>query len=57
MKLNLKDGEHIRIKHDGKLAFAVYIGKGVIHIRAKFASEAKPAKHILVLDAPAEVAA
>lgn len=55
MKLSLKDGEHLRIKHDSKLAFAVYFNKGLIHIRAKFASEPKPTTFTLVVEAPIEV--
>jgi len=34
MKLNLKQGEHIRIKHDSGQPFMVYIERGVIHISA-----------------------
>ena len=34
MKLDLKAGEHVRIAHDAKSTFSVFIGKGYMHIRA-----------------------
>lgn len=59
MKICLKaaDGrkEDVHVAHDAGLGFAIWIGRGEVHIRAKDAHEPDAGRTTLVIDTPAEI--
>lgn len=55
MKANDHKREDIHIAHDAGLGFAVWLGQGQIHIRAKDPHEPDAARTTIVIDANVEV--
>ena len=56
MKINLKPGEHVRVKSDAGAGFTVHVENDEIHIRAKAKDEPEAARTTLVLESRVEVA-